>query len=288
MRPKRSSAARDHRLDLVPLGDVAVDRQRPLLAAELGGQLLASAPARRAARTRRCVAGGGPRGRGADPAAGAGDQEDGVSAAIGRRFFAEARAADARGGLAIIRACPMDPQRKRKIRLVVALGAAVLLAAALVYTSFSASTEAKQPSQLLDAAPGQELRPHRPGRHGHRAPATGRALRFRVADRDDASASDPGHLPGHRPRPVPRRPRDHPHRRRSSDGDLRRRARHPGDQVPVEVHGGRRIHSLGSAALALAFLTALYAAGRGAWPDATATAAGSTPRGAPSTRSARC
>jgi cytochrome c-type biogenesis protein CcmE len=46
----------------------------------------------------------------------------------------------------------MDPDRKRKIRLGVALGAAVLLAAALVYTSFSASTEAKQPSDLLNSA----------------------------------------------------------------------------------------------------------------------------------------
>ena len=34
----------------------------------------------------------------------------------------------------------MDPARKRKIRLIVALSAAVLLAVALVYTSFSAST----------------------------------------------------------------------------------------------------------------------------------------------------
>jgi cytochrome c-type biogenesis protein CcmE len=48
----------------------------------------------------------------------------------------------------------MDPDRKRKIRLGVALGAAVLLAAALVYTSFSASTEAKQPSDLLNATSG--------------------------------------------------------------------------------------------------------------------------------------
>ncbi|CAB4879108.1 unannotated protein [freshwater metagenome] len=43
----------------------------------------------------------------------------------------------------------MDPARKRRIRLVVALGAAVLLAAALVYTSFSASSSAVEPSQLL-------------------------------------------------------------------------------------------------------------------------------------------
>ena len=46
----------------------------------------------------------------------------------------------------------MDPSRKRKIRLVVALSAAVLLAAGLVYTSFSASTEAKQPSELLESS----------------------------------------------------------------------------------------------------------------------------------------
>jgi cytochrome c-type biogenesis protein CcmE len=35
-----------------------------------------------------------------------------------------------------------------------ALSVAVLLSVALIYTSFSASTEAKEPSQLLSAAPG--------------------------------------------------------------------------------------------------------------------------------------
>ena len=50
----------------------------------------------------------------------------------------------------------MDPARKRTIRLVVALSAAVLLAAALVYTSFSASSEARSPSQLISSAqPGK-------------------------------------------------------------------------------------------------------------------------------------
>ena len=44
----------------------------------------------------------------------------------------------------------MDPARKRQTRLVVALCAAVLLAVALIYTSFSASTEARQPSELLN------------------------------------------------------------------------------------------------------------------------------------------
>ena len=46
----------------------------------------------------------------------------------------------------------MDPARKRTVRLVVALGAAVLLAGALLYTSFSASSEARSPSQLLSSA----------------------------------------------------------------------------------------------------------------------------------------
>jgi cytochrome c-type biogenesis protein CcmE len=50
----------------------------------------------------------------------------------------------------------MDPSRKRRIRFVAALSAAVLLAGALAYTSFSASSEAKTPSQLMRAAqPGQ-------------------------------------------------------------------------------------------------------------------------------------
>jgi cytochrome c-type biogenesis protein CcmE len=46
----------------------------------------------------------------------------------------------------------MDPARKRTVRLVVALSAALLLATALVYTSFSASSEARSPSQLLSSA----------------------------------------------------------------------------------------------------------------------------------------
>jgi cytochrome c-type biogenesis protein CcmE len=49
----------------------------------------------------------------------------------------------------------MDPSRKRTVRLVVALTAAVLLAGALAITSFSASSEARTPSQLQDAEPGE-------------------------------------------------------------------------------------------------------------------------------------
>jgi len=50
----------------------------------------------------------------------------------------------------------MDPHRKRKIRFVVALTAALLLAGALAYTSFSSASEARSPSQLLtDAKAGK-------------------------------------------------------------------------------------------------------------------------------------
>lgn len=50
----------------------------------------------------------------------------------------------------------MNPARKRKVRLVVALSAAVVLASALIYTSFSAASPALTPSQLLhQAQPGR-------------------------------------------------------------------------------------------------------------------------------------
>jgi cytochrome c-type biogenesis protein CcmE len=50
----------------------------------------------------------------------------------------------------------MDPSRKRAIRLVVALTAALLLASALVYVSFSASQDVVTASQLLKKArPGE-------------------------------------------------------------------------------------------------------------------------------------
>jgi cytochrome c-type biogenesis protein CcmE len=79
----------------------------------------------------------------------------------------------------------MNPKRKRKIRLVVALTAAVLLASALVYTSFSASSEARSPSQLRDAVAGRtyELTGRVvPGYH-----RKGDVLIFRVRDRTGSS-----------------------------------------------------------------------------------------------------
>jgi cytochrome c-type biogenesis protein CcmE len=51
---------------------------------------------------------------------------------------------------------PMDPSRKRAVRLVVALTAALLLAAALIYVSFSTGSKEVTASQLLrEARPGQ-------------------------------------------------------------------------------------------------------------------------------------
>ena len=52
----------------------------------------------------------------------------------------------------------MDPARKRTVRLVVSLSVAVLLAGALAWTSFSASSEAKTPRQLTDVKPGETYR----------------------------------------------------------------------------------------------------------------------------------
>lgn len=84
----------------------------------------------------------------------------------------------------------MDPQRKRKIRLVVALSVAVLLAVALVYTSFSASTEAKEPSQLLSAAPGTTY--EMTGRVVKGSiREEGEGISFRVVDRDGGGESLP-------------------------------------------------------------------------------------------------
>jgi cytochrome c-type biogenesis protein CcmE len=94
----------------------------------------------------------------------------------------------------------MDPDRKRKIRLVVALGAAVLLAAALVYTSFSASSDAREPSELIGASGGNyELTGKVVDGSVQRQ---GEELRFQVADRDDPTAKIPVRYSGQIPDPF--------------------------------------------------------------------------------------
>ena len=124
----------------------------------------------------------------------------------------------------------MDPARKRKIRLVVALGVAVCLASALLYTSFSASTEASKPSEL---EAGSLLRGDREGRE-----VVGEPQRRPAAIPDPRSRRDrvgTGGLQRRGSRSVPRGPRGD-RVRRAEAGHLRRRARLARDQVPVEVH----------------------------------------------------
>jgi cytochrome c-type biogenesis protein CcmE len=95
----------------------------------------------------------------------------------------------------------LDPQRKRKIRLVAALSAAVLLAVALIYTSFSASTEAKEPSQLLAAAPGTSYE-----MTGRVVPGSierqGTGIAFEVKDRDGSGQALPVSYTGTVPDPF--------------------------------------------------------------------------------------
>ena len=81
----------------------------------------------------------------------------------------------------------MNPARKRKIRLIVALSAAVLLASALAYTSFSAATEASTPSQLLkSAAPGRSYQLTGKVANGSVTRSHDR-LRFAVRDRNGSA-----------------------------------------------------------------------------------------------------
>jgi cytochrome c-type biogenesis protein CcmE len=96
---------------------------------------------------------------------------------------------------------PVDPQRKRKIRLVVALSTAVLLAVALIYTSFSASTEAKEPSQLLGAAPGTSAEMTGKVVKGS-IQRDGNGIAFRVVDRDGKGESLPVTYEGAVPDPF--------------------------------------------------------------------------------------
>jgi cytochrome c-type biogenesis protein CcmE len=82
----------------------------------------------------------------------------------------------------------MDPARKRKVRLVVALTAALLLAGTLLYTSFASGTTTKTPSQVLSAGSGagtfEMTGKVVPGSISHQ----GATLIFKVQDRDGAKA----------------------------------------------------------------------------------------------------
>ncbi len=82
----------------------------------------------------------------------------------------------------------MNPSRKRTVRLVVALSAAVVLGSALIYTSFSAASPALTPSQLVrEAQPGRSYQ-----LTGTVAPGSvhreGSVLDFAVEDRAGGTA----------------------------------------------------------------------------------------------------
>jgi cytochrome c-type biogenesis protein CcmE len=95
----------------------------------------------------------------------------------------------------------VDPRRKRKLRLVIALCVALALAGALVYTSFSDSTQASKPSQLLRSAnPGRSYQLTGKVVNGSIAHHGG-DLTFRLRDRN-GSASIPVRYSGVVPDPF--------------------------------------------------------------------------------------
>jgi cytochrome c-type biogenesis protein CcmE len=95
----------------------------------------------------------------------------------------------------------MDPGRRRRVRLVGLLGAAILLAGALVYTTFAGASPARTPAQLLRGAQrgqsyqltGTVMQGSLRRRHG--------TLAFRVRDRD-GRASVPLRYSGAVPEPF--------------------------------------------------------------------------------------
>ena len=95
----------------------------------------------------------------------------------------------------------MDPSRKRRIRLVVALSAALVLASALIYTSFSSSSEARNPSELATAVSGERYQ-----LTGKVVPGSVKDIpggkAFRVMDREGGRVSVPVRYQGAIPDPF--------------------------------------------------------------------------------------
>jgi cytochrome c-type biogenesis protein CcmE len=95
----------------------------------------------------------------------------------------------------------VDPARKRKVRLVIALSVAVVLAGALVYTSFSAATEARQPSDLVaGGTPGKSYELTGKVTRGS-VQREEEVLKFRIRDRN-GTASVPVSYTGAIPDPF--------------------------------------------------------------------------------------
>jgi cytochrome c-type biogenesis protein CcmE len=82
----------------------------------------------------------------------------------------------------------VDPGRKRKVRLVASLGAVVVLASVLTFTTFSASSPARKPSQIAtQAVPGFSYELTGKVSAGSVRHENG-ALAFRVRDRNGAAS----------------------------------------------------------------------------------------------------
>jgi cytochrome c-type biogenesis protein CcmE len=94
----------------------------------------------------------------------------------------------------------VSPARKRRIRLVAALSAAVVLACALVFTSLSASSQAVTPSELMTAQAGASYQLTGKVVDGS-VRTTSSGVVFRVRDRD-GTASVPVRYSGAVPDPF--------------------------------------------------------------------------------------
>jgi cytochrome c-type biogenesis protein CcmE len=81
----------------------------------------------------------------------------------------------------------MAPSRRRRIRLTTALTAAILLAGALIYTSFSSAAQVRSPSQLKTAVDGRTYDVTGIVLPGYTR--SGTQLNFRIADRAGSQAS---------------------------------------------------------------------------------------------------
>ena len=135
----------------------------------------------------------------------------------------------------------MDPSRKRAIRLIVALTAAVLLASALVYVSFTAGNKEFTASQLLARGkPGQTYELAGTVLNGS-VQRDGTTLLFRIRD-PKLPVSVPVRYTGIVPDPFAAGRAVMVAVEKTGD---ERRVRRPGefahDEVPVEVPGGGRV-----------------------------------------------
>ena len=266
--PKALERGRSHRLDLIPLGDVAAHRQRPLVTAELLNQLLERLEPPR--RQHESVAiGSRPRGRGTNTAARTGDQ--GGRDRRPRVAFSQLQRVRQEAGLQGRRTLSAKRVRRPGVRLARTLSAkrvrrphdARPSRRLAIIPRRGSPAQAEDPTRRRPECcrpPGGGARLHVlqrrlggegalaavgprqaraydltgkvvPGSIRHHGAGAGLPRRRPRRRRADAS----GHLQRHGPGSVPRRPRDRPHWRGRAR-HLRRRTRHAGDQVPVEVH----------------------------------------------------